>query len=176
MCFLFENQKFSITKMHLEMSSAKCRPCCLRVLQRVKHMYIWGLVCQYRWDVIICPCPWYLLLTLEFSHRSSGQEKTTLIARLMWPTWGPAGSWWPQVGPMLATWPLLSVNTSQQSCSSFFAVIRWSLIAGDFIHIFPSCFIVTGTAIYRVIGVSFHVFCLVIRLWPFYWQILTKND
>ena len=30
------------------------------------------------------------------------------IAKFMWPTWGPPGSWRPQVGPTLAPWILLS--------------------------------------------------------------------
>ena len=40
-------------------------------------------------------------------------EKTTLIARLMGPTWGPSGTDRAQVGPMLAPWTLLSGNTLQ---------------------------------------------------------------
>ena len=32
----------------------------------------------------------------------------SLIARFMWPTWGPPGSCRPQVGPIWATWQLLS--------------------------------------------------------------------
>ena len=35
-------------------------------------------------------------------------EITTQIAKLMGPTWGPAGSCRPQMGPMLAPWTLLS--------------------------------------------------------------------
>ena len=36
------------------------------------------------------------------------EEDTSLIARLMWPTWGPSGADMTQVGPMLAPWTLLS--------------------------------------------------------------------
>ena len=32
----------------------------------------------------------------------------TQIAKFVWPTWGPPGSWRPQVGPTLAPWILLS--------------------------------------------------------------------
>ena len=32
----------------------------------------------------------------------------TQIARFVWPTWGPPGSWRPQGGPKLAPWTLLS--------------------------------------------------------------------
>ena len=37
-----------------------------------------------------------------------GCENTAQIARFVWPTWGPPGSWQPQVGPTLAPWILLS--------------------------------------------------------------------
>ena len=30
------------------------------------------------------------------------------IAKFLWPTWGPPGSWRPQMGPMLASWTLIS--------------------------------------------------------------------
>ena len=36
------------------------------------------------------------------------QIELSQIAKLMWPTWGPPGSYRPQVGPMLAPWTLLS--------------------------------------------------------------------
>ena len=41
---------------------------------------------------------------------SKCQPKTSLIARLMWPTWGPPGADRSQVGPILAPWILLSSN------------------------------------------------------------------
>ena len=41
--------------------------------------------------------------THGWSHLTAAQ-----IARFMWLTWGPPGSWRPQVGPTLATWILLS--------------------------------------------------------------------
>ena len=35
-------------------------------------------------------------------HYMSSTIEGSLIARFMWPTWGPSGSWRPQMGPMLA--------------------------------------------------------------------------
>ena len=34
--------------------------------------------------------------------------KTSQIAWIVGPTWGPLGTWWPQVGPKLVPWILLS--------------------------------------------------------------------
>ena len=38
------------------------------------------------------------------------EEKTSRIARVMGPTWGPSGTEMTQVGPMVAQWTLLSGN------------------------------------------------------------------
>ena len=40
-----------------------------------------------------------------------------LMARLMWPTWGPSGADRTQVGPMLAPWTLLSGYNPPRSCA-----------------------------------------------------------
>ena len=63
----------------------------------------------------------------------------TQIARSVWPTWDPPGSWQPQVGPMLDPWILLSgytLNTvlilrrcprrfSIKCCMSSIRIPRW---------------------------------------------------
>ena len=43
----------------------------------------------------------------------------TLIARSMWPTWGPSGANRAQVGPMLAPWTLLSGNLKRLKVMSW---------------------------------------------------------
>ena len=56
----------------------------------------------------------YSLKVAIFSHRKmllwrqADPKKSSLIARLMVPTWGPSGADRTQVGPMLAPWTLLS--------------------------------------------------------------------
>ena len=45
----------------------------------------------------------------------TGKTASSLIARLMGPTWGPPGATRTQVGPMLATWTLLSGFILKQS-------------------------------------------------------------
>ena len=55
--------------------------------------------------------------TLQGFHMSlmhSTMCLTTLIARFMWPTWGPSGADRTQVDPMLAPWNLLSGKCSSQ--------------------------------------------------------------
>ena len=46
----------------------------------------------------------------------SSKWSTTLIARLMGPTWGPSGADRTQVGPMLAPWTLLSGDVKYLKC------------------------------------------------------------
>ena len=46
--------------------------------------------------------------------------KTTLIAQIMGPTWGPPGAGRTQVGPMLAPWTLLS-GKAHCAVSKFYA-------------------------------------------------------
>ena len=69
--------------------------------------------------------PEYTLLLREL-------PRTTLIARFMGPTWGPAGADRTQVGPMLAPWTLLSGTVCRplsefivvQSCHRCYIVIK----------------------------------------------------
>ena len=55
----------------------------------------------------------------RYEHLSPGKcsKFPTLIARLMWPTWGPPGADRTQVGPMLATWTLLSGQLQRNAAS-----------------------------------------------------------
>ena len=58
---------------------------------------------HYKWKLN------WILNPIEISlvGRTPGFCSLTQIARFVWPTWGPPGSWRPQVGPTLAPWILL---------------------------------------------------------------------
>ena len=55
--------------------------------------------CAYLNTIMCKQCSNYLATSLV---------NTYMIARFMWSTWSPPGSYWPQMGPILATWTLLS--------------------------------------------------------------------
>ena len=64
----------------------------------------WRVSVAGNWDSHIY---WYYIPCLLHAWPCPGW-KLTLIARFMWPTWGPPGADRTQVGPMWATWTLLS--------------------------------------------------------------------
>ena len=45
---------------------------------------------------------WNVNMTRKYQHISRNGWPATQIARFMWPTWGPPGSWRPRADPMLA--------------------------------------------------------------------------
>ena len=47
-------------------------------------------------------------ISLKLNYLTKIPVKSTLIARFMWPTWGPTGADRTQVGPVLAPWTLIS--------------------------------------------------------------------
>ena len=67
-------------------------------------------------------------------------QSCTLIARFMWPTWGPSGADRTQVGPMLAPWTLLSGqcvgNGVSLGCIShrYENILSYQLFTLTFIH------------------------------------------
>ena len=77
-------------------------------------------------------------------HLSTQHRKyQTQIARFVWPTWGPPGSWRPQVGPTLAPWILLSgkVNITCHSGSDPWWVTRdWPVHGTSNSEKTPMCF------------------------------------
>ena len=67
---------------------------------------------------------------------------STLIARFMWPTWGPPGSWRPQVGPTLTPWTLLSGYVplhTKECCIRCSVILMFTVTATDWCnYISPS--------------------------------------
>ena len=66
------------------------------------------------WRTQNCRCHLYSLYSMstryitmciyKCARYTCGYGRQSQIARVVWPTWGPPGSWRPQVGPMLAPW------------------------------------------------------------------------
>ena len=97
--------KFMSTRLELQITNSKWN-----------ELYIPQIVHGPLW-----PLPSISGALWESTGLSLGQSQTyhmekesvhTLIARFMWPTWGPSGADRTQVGPMLAPWTLLSEYVS----------------------------------------------------------------
>ena len=65
---------------------------------------LWNLLRLLRPDIILQQVQWKHLL-----------NEIALIARFMWPIWGPSGADRTEVGPMLAPWTLLSETAASRS-------------------------------------------------------------
>ena len=80
------------------------------ILSKNIKMYVWfyQIVCIHPVTVLLDPLYHIYYVINKKNTAVCIFYGTSQIARFVWPTWGPPGSWRPQVGPTLAPWILLA--------------------------------------------------------------------